>query len=80
MISPSTNCPSHQSTCHNRKKRPLSLLHLLLRKLRQLHRRICPRVEHLVFKCLIVQAVCHCGAIIDSIIVASVICFFITNF
>lgn len=26
-----------------------------------------------------VQAVCHCGAIIDSIITAEVICFFITQ-
>ena len=26
-----------------------------------------------------VQAVCHCGAIIDSIITAAVICFFITQ-
>ncbi|ELL29429.1 hypothetical protein NM77221_0914 [Neisseria meningitidis 77221] len=68
------------SYCHQRCRSPFSFFHLLLRKLRQLHRRICPRVEHLVFKCLIVQAVCHCGAIIDSIIVASVICFFITNF
>lgn len=47
--------------CTYRSPSPLSLLHLLLRKLRQLHRCICPRVEHLVFKCLIVQAVCHCG-------------------
>lgn len=26
-----------------------------------------------------VQAVCHCGAIIDSIITTAVICFFITQ-
>ncbi|EOB85431.1 hypothetical protein NM2000063_0851, partial [Neisseria meningitidis 2000063] len=45
------------SYCHQRCRSPFSFFHLLLRKLRQLHRRICLRVEHLVFKCLIVQAV-----------------------
>ncbi|EQD06483.1 hypothetical protein NM045_0872 [Neisseria meningitidis NM045] len=49
------------SYCHQRCRSPFSFFHLLLRKLRQLHRRICPRMEYLVFKCLIVQSVCHCG-------------------
>ena len=52
---------NHQTNCHQWCDCPLSLLHLLLRKLFQLHRHIRLCVEYFAFKCLIVHAACCCG-------------------